>query len=63
MGDAVNEMVSFPWLGVEKKGDLSGVLIHKFILQKSDYLLAYRVIAGQSIELIMIGPMKTTAAI
>ncbi len=63
MGDAVNEMVSFPWLGVEKKGDLRGVLIHKFILQKSDYLLAYRVIAGQSIELIMIGLMKTTAAI
>ncbi len=52
----VRDIASSPGLGIEKKGDLSGVLIYKFKLQKKEYLLAYRVVAEQSIELIMIGP-------
>ncbi len=56
LDNTVKEIVSHPDIGVEKKGDLKGVLIYKFKLQKVEYLLAYRVIAARSIELIMIGP-------
>ena len=44
-----------PSIGSEKKGDLRGVFVHKFKLQKNQYLLAYRFL-GENLELIMIGP-------
>ena len=44
-----------PAIGTEKKGDLRGVYVHKFKLKTIQYLLAYR-IAGENLELIMIGP-------
>jgi mRNA interferase RelE/StbE len=56
LDSVVKEIASRPALSTEKKGDLKGVLIYKFKLQKKEYLLAYRVIAEESIELIMIGP-------
>jgi mRNA interferase RelE/StbE len=54
----VREIAMNPGLGVEKKGDLKGILIHKFKLKKTFYLLAYRVIDQQELELIMIGPQE-----
>jgi mRNA-degrading endonuclease RelE of RelBE toxin-antitoxin system len=44
-----------PSTGLEKKGDLSGVYIHKFKIKSIKYLLSYRFI-GDNLELIMIGP-------
>jgi mRNA interferase RelE/StbE len=42
-------------VGEEKKGDLAGVFVHKFMLTTTtQYLLAYRKI-GQDLELVMIG--------
>ena len=43
-----------PSVGVEKKGDLRGVYIHKFKIKSIQYLLSYRFI-GDDLELIMIG--------
>ncbi len=56
LDSVIQEIASRPGLGVEKKGDLKGILVHKFKLQKIEYLLAYRVIEVRTIELIMIGP-------
>ena len=44
-----------PGIGEEKKGDLRGVFAHKFKLQTTQYLLAYRKV-GLDLELVMIGP-------
>ena len=43
-----------PSVGVEKKGDLRGVLVHKFKIKATLYLLSYR-IKDENIELIMLG--------
>lgn len=45
-----------PSIGTEKKGDLRGIFVHKFNLQNQPYLLAYRFVDDESLELIMIGP-------
>jgi mRNA interferase RelE/StbE len=42
-------------IGVEKKGDLRGIYVHKFKIKTTQYLLAYRFVA-EDLELIMIGP-------
>jgi mRNA interferase RelE/StbE len=42
-------------LGVEKKGDLKDVFVHKFKLKTAPYLLAYRKVSGD-LELVVIGP-------
>lgn len=44
-----------PSVGVEKKGDLRGVFVHKFKVRTNQYLLAYRKV-GADLELVMIGP-------
>ena len=46
-----------PSIGKEKKGDLRGVFVHKFIIQNIQYLLSYRFIRTH-LELIMIGPRE-----
>lgn len=43
-----------PSVGVEKKGDLCGVYVHKIKIRTTQYLLSYR-FAGADIELIVIG--------
>lgn len=48
-------MADNPSIGSEKKGDLRGIYVHKFKLQTTQYLLAYRFV-GSDLELIMIGP-------
>jgi mRNA interferase RelE/StbE len=44
-----------PSIGEEKKGDLTGVFVHKFKIKAVQYLLAYRKV-GQDLELVMVGP-------
>ena len=51
----VIEIVKIPYTGIEKKGDLRGVFVHKFKLKSIEYLLSYRFIKDD-FELIMIGP-------
>jgi mRNA-degrading endonuclease RelE of RelBE toxin-antitoxin system len=55
LDDQIRKIIDDPSVGSEKKGDLRGVYVHKFRLQKVQYLLAYR-FAGENLELIMIGP-------
>jgi hypothetical protein len=50
----IQKIIKNPALGTEKKGDLRGVFVHKFNLQKTLFLLAYRIV-GNDMELIMIG--------
>lgn len=56
LDDAIREIVRNPFVGFEKKGDLRGVFVHKFNIQNQMYLLAYRFVENESIELIMLGP-------
>lgn len=56
LDNKIKEIVQNPSIGSEKKGDLRGIFVHKFNLQNQLYLLAYRVIKEESIELIMLGP-------
>ena len=51
----VRRIAQNPSIGEEKKGDLTGVFVHKFKIETAQYLLAYRKI-GQDLELVMIGP-------
>lgn len=56
LDSAIRQIIENPTLGSEKKGDLRGVFVHKFTVQSRMYLLAYRCIKDESLELIMIGP-------
>jgi mRNA-degrading endonuclease RelE of RelBE toxin-antitoxin system len=55
LDEEIRKIVDNPSIGSEKKGDLRGVFVHKFNIQTSHYLLAYR-FSGENLELIMIGP-------
>ena len=44
-----------PSVGIEKRGDLRGIYVHKFKIRSTQYLLSYRLIRDD-LELIMIGP-------
>jgi hypothetical protein len=52
----IKQIIQNPLIGTEKKEDLKGVFVHKFNLQNQLYLLSYRFIKEESLELIMIGP-------
>jgi len=56
LDNEIRQIAQTPSIGSEKKGDLRGIFVHKFSLQNQMYLLAYRVIMGDSLELVMIGP-------
>jgi mRNA-degrading endonuclease RelE of RelBE toxin-antitoxin system len=51
----VQRIAQNPSIGEEKKGDLTGVFVHKFKIETAQYLLAYRKI-DPDLELVMIGP-------
>ena len=51
----VRQIAENPSIGEEKKGDLTGVSVHKFKIKTTQYLLAYRKVS-QDLELVMIGP-------
>ncbi len=48
-------IIDNPRIGVEKKGDLRSIFIHKFKIKSLQYLLSYRFNENE-IELIMLGP-------
>jgi hypothetical protein len=57
---AVQALAIEPALGEEKRGDLSGVFVHKFKLNKQETLLAYRLqpdkLSPQELVLLAVGP-------
>ncbi len=55
LDEQIRLILKDPDTGDEKKGDLSQVHVHKFIIKTIQYLLAYR-FNEEQLELIMIGP-------
>lgn len=53
----IKKIVKNPSIGIEKKGDLRGIFVHKFKIKTTLYLLSYRVLA-EELELIMIGAQE-----
>jgi len=51
----IRSIVNHPSIGDEKKGELKGILVHKFKIKTTEYLLTYRLVS-EDLELIMIGP-------
>ncbi|MCD4715182.1 MAG: type II toxin-antitoxin system RelE/ParE family toxin [Desulfobacterales bacterium] len=51
----IRRILDNPGIGLEKKGDLRGIFVHKFKIQTIQHLLSYRFV-GDALELIMIGP-------
>ena len=54
LDNEIKIIIKNPLIGTEKKGDLKGILIHKFKINTALYLLSYRLITD-GMELIMIG--------
>jgi len=42
--DEAEKIRDYPTVGEAKKGDLAGFLVHKFIFQKQEYLIAYQLL-------------------
>jgi mRNA interferase RelE/StbE len=53
---AVQSIQSNPLIGSPKKGDLSGVYVLKFKISNLDWLLAYQILEGETILLLVVGP-------
>ncbi|MEA1898718.1 MAG: type II toxin-antitoxin system RelE/ParE family toxin [Bacteroidota bacterium] len=51
----IKTIIHDPEIGIEKKGDLQGVFVHKFKIKSLQFLLSYRVKENE-LELIMLGP-------
>ncbi|GAC1317972.1 MAG: hypothetical protein NVS3B11_00370 [Collimonas sp.] len=45
---AVGEIAADPTIGEEKKGDLAGIFVYKFKINKQEILLAYRLQPSKS---------------
>jgi len=56
LDNEIKQIIQNPLIGTEKKGDLRGIFVHKFNLQNQLYLLSYRFVKNEILELIMIGP-------
>ncbi|BCQ22430.1 type II toxin-antitoxin system RelE/ParE family toxin [Caballeronia sp. NK8] len=54
LDEAVREILAAPDVGVAKKGDLAGVFVHKFKLNKQETLLSYE-FSASTIVLLSIG--------
>ncbi|WP_061173093.1 type II toxin-antitoxin system RelE/ParE family toxin [Caballeronia pedi] len=54
LDEAVREILAAPDVGVAKKGDLAGVFVHKFKLNKQETLLSYQ-FSASTIVLLSIG--------
>lgn len=48
---AIKKIIADPHLGTAKKGDLSGVYVYKFKINKQEYLLAYEWIPEERVLL------------
>ena len=60
LDEAVIAIAKNPWIGEEKRGDLAGVFVHKFKLNKQESLLAYQLQPDKNkpneIVLLSVGP-------
>ncbi len=56
LDNEIKQIIQNPSIGSEKKDDLRGIFVHKFNLQSQLYLLAYRFVNVENLEIIMIGP-------
>ena len=54
LDNEIKQIIQNPSVGIEKKGDLKGVFVHKFKIKTALYLLSYRLVSD-GIELITIG--------
>jgi hypothetical protein len=54
VNNAIEQVISEPHCGEEKKGDLAGIRAHKFHIQNHLYLLAYEH-AGDTLYLLTLG--------
>ena len=54
LDNEIKKIVKDPAIGIEKKGDLRGVFVHKFKIRTSLYLLSYQLVSD-GLELISIG--------
>jgi mRNA-degrading endonuclease RelE of RelBE toxin-antitoxin system len=54
LDDEIQKILQNPLIGIEKKGDLRGVFVHKFRIESMEYLLSYRLVSN-GLELVMIG--------
>ena len=54
LDNEIRKIAKDPSTGIEKKGDLKTIFVHKFKIQKQLYLLSYRIVSDD-LELIMIG--------
>jgi mRNA-degrading endonuclease RelE of RelBE toxin-antitoxin system len=52
--DEVETVRMNPAIGEEKKGDLSGFKVHKFVFKKQEYLISY-IVEGKNIIFFMAG--------
>lgn len=55
LDDQIRLIIDTPSIGVEKRGDLKGVFVHKFKVETLECLLAYH-FDRDRLDLIMIGP-------
>ena len=60
LDEAVMKVAKDPFIGEEKRGDLAGVFVHKFKLNKQETLLAYQLQPDKNkpneIVLLSVGP-------
>jgi len=56
LDDAVSAIAGNPGLGEIKVGDLAGIQVYKFRLGNQMSLLAYRLLAEDTVKLLMVGP-------
>lgn len=60
LDQAVNDVAGDPTIGEEKRGDLAGVFVYKFKLNKQETLLAYELgpnkLAPDEVVLLGVGP-------
>jgi len=57
LDNEIKQIVQDPSVGIEKKGNLKGVFVHKFKIKTALYLLSYRLVPD-GIELITIGSQE-----
>ncbi len=55
LDDAVREIMTDENIGVAKKGDLAGVFVHKFKINKQEILLSYTIINADELLLLALG--------
>lgn len=51
LDSAISSVIAAPSVGVAKKGDLLGVFVHKFKLNKQEVLLSYQLPPGELVLL------------